>query len=157
MTTLRDSITEAERELIGYASFTAGILTINAAGAATFKSTNAYIYTVDGVFKSKAALAAQAFSAGHAAQAVGVTQYYVVGLDALGNVTTYQGAEETFIQLGVPTTVPTYPDVPNGITPIGIIKVVATAVPFVPGTTPLDTVGLTVSYFDVSVIPSVLV
>jgi len=154
MSGLRDITDQAIHDLIANNNFTPAVLAINAAGAATFKTTSAYQYMIDGVFKSKAALAAQAFSAGHAPQNIGVTQYYAVGLDGLGNVNTYQGGEETFILLGISTTVPTLPTIPAGICPVGIIKVVTTSAAFVPGTTLLDTVGLTVTYFDVSVMPT---
>lgn len=156
MSKLNDAVTEGQRELEGYENFTAGGLAINAASAATFKSTSAYAYTIDGVFKTKAALAAQTFTAGHATQNIGTTQYYVIGLDALGNVNTYQGIIETTYSGASFVSVPTLPDVPNGVCPIGIIKVLAGTVAFVPGTTPLDTVGLTVTYFDINLIPSIL-
>lgn len=142
MAKLSDTNYEGDRELIGTRNQTAAVLAINAASAATFKTTSAYVYLVDGVFKAKTALAAQAFSTGHAAHAIGVTGYYVVGLDAAGAVTTTQG-------LGA------LPDVANGVCPVGIIKVVANSVAFVPGTTALDNAGLTVTYTDIAVLPSV--
>jgi hypothetical protein len=155
MSGLRDITDQALHDIIANKNLTAATLAINGAAAATFKTTSAYQYLIDGVFKSKAALAAQAFSAGHAAQPIGVTQYYAVGLDGSGNVTTYQGVEETFILLGVSSTVPTLPTIPAGICPVGIIKVVnGSANAFVPGTTALDTAGLTVTYFDVSIMPT---
>ena len=141
MSTLKDSTSEVERELIGCANFTPAALAINAAAAPTFKTTSAYVYTVDGIFKGKAALAAQAFTAGHVAQAIGQTGYYVVGLDAAGAVSTTQG-------------IGSIPDVPNGITPVGIIKVVATSAVFTPGTSALDLAGTTATYYDITVSPS---
>ncbi len=142
MSKLSDSSTEVERELTGFCNFSAAGLAINAAAATSFKTTSAYSYLVDGVFKNKAALAAQAFSTGHSVQPVNTTAYYVVALDTLGGVTTTQG----FV---------TVPDVGNGMVPVGIIKVVTNgATTFTANTTALDAVGLTVTYFDVSVLPS---
>lgn len=163
MATLKDSINEASRELHGYRNTSAATLAINAASAATFKTTGAYAYLVDGVYKAKAALAAQAFSAGHAVQPIGQTIYYVVGLDSAGTVTTYQGAAASAnamaaaVQLGqsaasVPGSIP---DVPNGVTPVGLIKVVTTSAAFTPGTTALDAAGITVTFYDIAVLPSV--
>lgn len=142
MATLKDSFSEAVRELVGYVCLSACTLAINAASAATFKTTGTTVYTNDGKFKSKAALAAQAFTAGHTGLAIGQTGYYVVALDGSGNVATVEG-------IGY------LPDVANGYTAIGIIKVVSTSAAFVPGTTALDAAGLTVTYTDVSVLPSV--
>lgn len=141
MSKLNDTFTEAERELLGYCNYTAAVLAINAASAATFKTTSAYSYIVDGVFKTKAALSAQAFSAGHATVPVGSVGYFVVGLDAAGAVTTAQG-------------IGSIPDVANGVTAVGLIRVIATSVPFVPGTSALDLAGTTTAFFDLSVLPA---
>lgn len=163
MTTLRDSYTRIERDLAGYRNLTAAVLAINAVSAATFKTTSAYSYLADGVFKTKAILAAQPFSVGHAVQAIGLTQYYTVGLDAAGAVTTYQGAPPSInainaallIGQAATTVLGTIADVAGGITPVGLIKVVTTSAAFTPGVTALDAAGITVSYFDISVLPSV--
>lgn len=163
MTTLRDSYTEIERELHGYRNMTAAVLAINAASAATFKTTSAYVYLVDGVFKAKTALAAQAFTAGHAVQPIGQTVYYTVGLDAAGAVTTYQGAAASANAVNAAlingqassTVLGTIADVPGGVTPVGMIKVVTTSAAFTPGTTALDAAGITTTFFDVAVLPSV--
>src|SRR5213592_4569153 len=91
MTALSNLDSKTSRTAHGYRNMSAAALAINAASAATFKTTSAYAYLSDGIFKAKTALAAQAFSAGHAVQAAGTTLYYTVGLDAAGTVTTYQG------------------------------------------------------------------
>ena len=104
---------ESLRELLGNFCLTACTLAINAASAATFKTTGTTTYTVDGRFRTKAALAAQAFSpipgTVHSGLAIGQTGYYVVGLDAAGAVRTFEG-------------IGALPDVADGFTPIGIIK-----------------------------------
>jgi hypothetical protein len=162
MATLRDSGQETARELHGYRNMTAAVLAINAASAATFKTTNAYVYLSDGLFKAKTALAAQAFTAGHAVQAIGQTMYYAVGLDSAGAVTTYQGAPASAAAISAAlangqsaTSVPgSVPDVPNGITAVGLIKVVTTSAAFTPGTTALDAAGITVTFYDIALLPS---
>lgn len=145
MAKLSDVFNESVRELVGNFCMTACTLAINAASAATFKTTGTTVYTVDGRFRTKAALAAQAFapvSGFHTGLAIGQTGYYVVALDTAGTVKTFEG-------------IGALPDVDNGYTPIGIIKVVAGSVAFVPGTTALDAAGLTVTYTDVAVLPAV--
>lgn len=141
MSTLKDSDREVDRELGGFRNFTAAALAINAAAAATFKTTSAYVYTNDGVFRAKTALAAQAFTAGHATVQIGSVAYFVVGLDWAGAVSTTQG-------------IGAIPDVPNGITPVGIIKVAANTAAFVPGTSALDLAGTVATYFDIAVLPA---
>lgn len=163
MTTLRDSVTEVERELAGYRNTTPGGLAINAAGSATFKSAVPYVYLSDGVYKNKAAIVAQAFSTGHAVQPIGQTAYFTVGVDAAGTVTTYQGltasaaavAAALLSGLAATTVLGMISDVPNGVTPLGLIKVATTSAAFTPGTTALDAAGLTVTFFDVALLPSV--
>jgi hypothetical protein len=145
MAKLSDVYNESVRELLGNFCLTACTLAINAASAATFRTTGTTTYTVDGRFRTKAALSAQAFSpvAGfHAGVPIGQVGYYVVALDAAGTVRTFEG-------IGM------VPDVDNGFTPIGIIKVVANSVAFVPGTTALDNAGLAVTYTDVAILPAV--
>lgn len=125
MAALSDLFREKERKLIGNMALNSGALAINAAGAATFKTTATINYLANGIFKAKTAISAQAFSEGHVNQAIGETGYYVVGLSAAGAVSTYQG-------------IGAIPDVPDGITPIGIIKVVSDSAIFNPDTTALD-------------------
>lgn len=148
MATLKELNLESLRELIGFACLTKATLAINDAAAATFKSTGTITYLSDGLFKTKSALSAQAFSTGHAAQAVGETGYYVVSLNAGGTVSTTQHVFNTS------SGVAKLPDVPDGNTPIGIIKVVAASAVFTPGTTALDAAGVTVTYHDCSILPA---
>jgi hypothetical protein len=163
MATLKDSGNAVTRTLEGYRNTSAAGLAINAAGAATFKTTSGYTYLSDGVFKTKAALAAQAFSAGHAVQPIGQTLYYTVGLDAAGNVFTYQGtapsnnqvAEALANNLPASSVASKIADVPPGVTAVGLIKVVATGTAFTPGATALDAAGITATFFDVALLPTV--
>lgn len=144
MARLSDIGNESSRDLHGYVCLSACTLAINAASAATFKTTGTTTYTNDGYFKTKTALSAQAFSTGHAGLAIGQTGYYVVGLDASGTVKTFEG-------------IGALPDIGNDFTPIGYIKVVATSAAFVPGTTLLDNASLAFTFKDVSVLPAVAV
>lgn len=141
MSSMKDIEAQALIDALGYRCMTACTLAINAASAATIKTTGTTTYLSDGKFKTKAALAAQAFSSGMPSLAIGQTGFYVVCLDSAGTVTTY-GRKSIL------------PDIPAGQTPIGYIKVVATSAAFVPGTTALDAAGLTVTFTDVSVLPA---
>jgi hypothetical protein len=161
------------RSLMAYVCLTKATLAINGAGAATIKTTGSTTYTSDGVLLTKAALAAQVLTpdatvqtrvsgqAGYYVQPVSSTVYYVVGLDAAGNVRVIQGLYAGYVgpgpnpvigdaanNSGVPEDIGTY-------TPIGIIKVVTNgATTFTPATTLLDAAGLTVTYTDVCLLPS---
>jgi hypothetical protein len=148
------------------------VLAINAASAATVKTTNAITYTVNGVALTKTALAAQSMVPTHDAYgdpvAVGIlayvqpastTVYYVISLNAAGTVAISQGSyagqtqvyptnlSKTAIGNGV------VPVEPTGYTGVGIVKVVTGATTFTPGTTALDAALVTATYFDVDVLP----
>lgn len=81
---------------VGNQCFSKATLAINAASAATFKTTGTTTYTVNGIFYTKAALSAQAFTAPTGftlptTVAASANQQFVVCLDSSGNVTTYWG------------------------------------------------------------------
>lgn len=170
------------RGLLGYANLAKAVLAINAAGAATVKTTSALLYTVDGILLTKAALAAQSIAPTHGVSVAGdavagssyiqpanTTVYYVLAANAAGAVAVIQGN-----YLGqVPTLDPTkgvgalaaigtsakgdgsVPNAPDGYTAFGIIKVTTDgSTTFTPGTTLLDAAGLAVAYFDVCLLPS---
>ncbi len=162
------------RAILGNRALTKGVLAINAAGAATVKTTNAIVYTSDGILYSKAALAAQsiavthdcfgnAVAAGVAAyvQPAGKTVHYLLSLTAAGTVQvsqgSYAGQSQTFA--GDPSKVLTgsggLPKLPDGATPFGLIKVVtANAATFNPGTTLLDAADVTATYHDLAMVPA---
>jgi len=77
--------------------FALGMIVMAAAGLAIdavpakFKTVNAVPFTLDGVFKSKAAATAIAFSAGHATVPAGYSCLFTVAVDGAGTVSTYQG------------------------------------------------------------------
>lgn len=175
MSKLSDLTVAALIALIGYANITPAAaavnLAINAAGAATVKTNSALQYLNNGVIKYKAALAAQSIAptAGQAyVQPVSTTVYYTLGLDAAGAVVVVQGSYDgqklsldPSKGLGNSQAGSSWegdgsiPDVPAGVTPFGVIKVVTNGVAtFTPGTTALDAAGVTASYFDVAVLPN---
>jgi hypothetical protein len=178
MPRLSDITAAAVSALIGNASLVKGPLAINAAGAATVKTTAALSYTVGGLLYTKAALAAQSIvpthnallqaQAGGYVQPIGQTVYYTLGADALGNIAVVQGAYDGQKPQGDPTVGlgPLYnsgtsstgngqvPDTPAGFTAFGLIKVVTTSATFTPGTTLLDAAGIAVTFYDVCVLPA---
>ena len=150
---------------LGNINLTRGVLAINAASAATIKSTNAYTYAIGGVFKALSALSAQAFSTGHAAQApksvngtaYGSTAYYLVVVNAAGTVSTVAGNihYDSLVSTGGDNPAAVLPDAPAGTAVLGALKVVVDSThTFTPGTTALDAAGVTVTYFDLACIPA---
>ena len=170
MARLSDIQALAVQNLLGNQSVGKATLAINAAAAATVKTTAAYSYSVGGVWYTKAALAAQSIAPTHTihgtvvggayVQPVSTTVYYTIALNAAGAVAVVQGsfAGQNLALLNIGTSFVGdgfVPDVPAGYTPVGVIKVVTNgATTFTPGTTALDAAGLTVSYFDIAFLPS---
>lgn len=164
------------RHVLGNRCHTKAALAINAAGAATVKTTGATIFSIGGVLYTKAALAAQSIAVTHRLDGTAVTTaepayvqpaeatvVYVVALNKDGTVAVVQGSyagqavtfkpDLTKVLVGNGD----IPDEPAGYTAIGAIKVAtAAATTFTPGTTLLDAAGLTVTYYDVSVLPESL-
>ena len=153
----------AERGLACNMSYVKGVLAINAASAATVKTTNALTYTVDGVQYTKTALSAQALTAytGNTfyTQPASTTVYYVLGVNAAGTVYcfqgTYTGQTQNPLRADFSVGDGSIPDVPDGVTPFGMIKVVTGATTFLPGTDALDKASVTFTFYDLAVIPSV--
>ncbi len=172
MTTLASLNDLALRRALGDRCYSKATLAINAAGAATVKTTGATTYSVDGIFYSKAALAAQAITVTHNlfgtavasgpgayVQPAGTTAIYVVALNAAGAVAVVQGgyAGQVVAQPGgvSHTSRGEAPVVPLGYAPIGALKVATgAATTFTPGTTLLDAALVAVTYFDLSVLPA---
>ncbi|TXH15301.1 MAG: hypothetical protein E6R03_07405 [Hyphomicrobiaceae bacterium] len=135
------------------------VLAINAASAATVKTTSAMTLVIGGVMYTKAALAAQVLTnavgpagLGVYVQPVSTTVYYTIGVNAAGTVKVYQGS-----YLNQPLGAPTpgvygdglVPDVETGYAAIGGIKIVTNgATTFTLGTTALDAAGVTATYAD---------
>lgn len=153
---------------------TKSALAINAAAAATVKTTGPTTYTVNGIQYSKASLAAQAITPTHDAYgnpvASGIAAYvqpnlttvfYVVSVNAAGTVAVSQGS-----YAGQPQPFPSdlsrvnignglIPVEPAGYTAIGVLKVATSGgATFTPGTTALDAANVAVTYADVDVLPT---
>lgn len=184
MASLKEISNGQIRQCFGNSCLIKGVLAINGAGAATVKTTSALSYTVDGVYYNKNALAAQSLAPTHDAfggaiggqnlpsfvQPAGSTVYYLLSLDAAGNVYVSQGtyAGQSLIypdkqrQFAGTGNVPAEPKataagVLLNTCPIGMVKVATgPATTFTPGTTALDAAGLTVTYFDLEYVPSTL-
>lgn len=163
------------RRALGDRCYTKGVLAINAGSAATVKTTNALVYSVDGIQYTKAALAAQAITVTHnllglpvsGASASGPAAYvqpanttaiYVVALNAAGTVAVVQGGyngQQITLPGGiVRTSKGENPDVPVDYTVIGALKVALGATTFTAGTTALDAANVTVTYYDLSALPA---
>lgn len=161
---------------LGGMCLTKGVLAINAAGAATVKTTNALVYGVGGVLYTKTALAAQSMAVTHRfdgkavttadpayVQPINSTVLYILALNAAGTVAvvqgTYAGQQVTYGSdlSKIVTAGGGVPTLPAGYTPIGAVKVATNGVAtFTPGTTLLDAAGLTVTYFDLALLPVTL-
>lgn len=173
MSTLADITDVRLRKALGNRCLSYPTLAINAASAATIKTTGTTTYTVDGVIYQKAALSAQAITITHDqfgrpvsaqpslaayVQPISTTVYYVVMLDASGNVGVIQGgyAGQTITVNNQPyVSNGGMPTMPDGYTPIGVIKVATNgSTTFTPATTALDAAGVTATYFNVSTLPT---
>lgn len=176
MSALADISNGIIRKALGNVALTKGVLAINAATAATVKTTNAISYALNGVLYSKAALAAQSIAVTHDAWGApvsaaafpayvlpaGKTMYLLLSLNAAGTVAVSQGTydgqavahgtdlSKVLVGNGA------IPQEPEGYTAFGLIKVTtAGAATFTPGTTALDAANVTASYFDLLYVPAV--
>lgn len=164
------------RSVITNMTLSAAVLAINAAGAATVKTTGAIVYSVGGIAKSKTALSAQSIAVTHDfqgtavakgfkayAQPAGTRVVYVLSVNAAGTVAVSQGTYagqrmpkpgDLSITLDGTGYVPAEP---KGYTAFGAIVIdLSQAATFTPGTTALDAAGVTATFYDVSVLPEVL-
>lgn len=181
MTSLADSPTSAAR-LLGTRNAVRSVLAINAAAAATVKTTSALEFQVDGVMYTRAALSATALAALASADFTGgvglptggyfqpsgstafyvqpasTTVYYVLVVNAAGTVRVVQGtytgqpiSSQGLTVVGKSVV----PDVPDVWVPFGMVKVVTnSSTTFTPATTALDAAGLTVTFYDIGVLPA---
>lgn len=171
MSQLQDINNGPTRDLIGGMVFNKPVLAINAASAATVKTTNAITFSVNGVMYSKAILSAQSIAVTHNSygnaggayvQPSSTTVFYTLALDSSGNVTVTQGsyAGQDLSSLNMGTSARgsgAIPNSPANTTPFGVIKIATGAsATFTAGTTALDAAGVTATYFDISSLPSTL-
>lgn len=171
MSKLSDTTSQVAKDLQGFQTFSKSILAINAASAATVKTTSAITYSNNGVMLTKAALAAQSIVPTHflngkmpvtagQIQPINTTSYLTLSLDGAGVVSVSQGSwlGQNLSQLNLGTSAVgdgQIPDVPANFTPFGVIKIVTNgAATFQPGVTALDAAGVTATYYDVNCLPS---
>lgn len=175
------NITEgAARALHANVVFSKATTIQDATAAAKISTTGTIIYTIDGIFKTKAAIDDGAYSAGHDPVLDGYSCLFAFGLDAAGNLTTFQGQPFKIEVVdgvnkfrgykanrdnnGVITgyvkelALDTYncafaPTIPPGYAVFAIGKVAASGANFVPGTTAHGT-GNTATFTDVMAIPA---
>lgn len=157
MSYLADYYSVASRALLGNRETVPYVLAINAAAAATVKTTTAINYTINGAPFTKAILAAQVLAAPllvpFYVQPVSTTVYFILTVNAAGVVQTYQSnfAGRRFLLNGMPVKGDgSYADgIPGTEYVFGVIKVITNgATTFTPATTALDAAGLTVTFTD---------
>lgn len=174
MAALKDITNGILRRALGNSNLVKAVLAINLGGAATVKTTNALSYTIDGIYYTKAALAAQAITVTHDkdgnpvggqnlpkyVQPINTTAYYLLCVNAAGTIAvvqgSYAGQSQAYPDLQrISTGTGDVPQEPVGYTAFGLIKVATNGVAtFDPATTALDAAGLTVSYFDLEYVPT---
>lgn len=164
------------RSLLLNRTLSKATLAINAASAATVRTTGTLSYMLNGVFLTKAAMTAQSIAVTHRFNGDAVTAadpayaqpaltevFYVLALNAAGNVAVVQGSYAGQVIRFTNDRSKVYsgrgglPDLPDGYVPFGVIKVVTSgAATFTPGTTALDAANVAATYYDVSVLPESL-
>lgn len=164
------------RNVVANMTHNAPALDINAAGAATVKTTNAIVSSFNGIMKSRAALTAQSIAVTHDAfgstvavgfpayeQPAGTRAVYVLSANAAGTVAVSQGTYAGQVlphprDLSVVLTgTGSVPVEPPGYTAFGAIVIdLAGAATFEPGTTLLDAANVTATFHDISVLPDQL-
>jgi hypothetical protein len=132
-----------------------GFQSLTAAGVAegtnanTYKTTNTLAYTINGVFKSKAATDNVAFTSGIGTVPPSSAALYAVWIDTSGNFSNTRGP---VVDAADPCPVPT--QTTANVALVGLIKVVtSSAATFTPGSTDLSATGVTDTFFDCSVMP----
>lgn len=148
------------------------------AGVATVRTTSAIISQIGGVTRTRAALTGQSLAPTHDifgqantsryTQPINTTVYYVLGVDAAGAVAVVQGTFQGQnlvppVTAGVGALANSgtsfvgdggIPNLPDGFAPFGLMKAVTNAsATFQPGVTGLDAAGLTLTFWDINLIP----
>lgn len=137
---------------IGNRVMTRPVLAQDSGDANDIQTTNAIVYSIDGVIYNKAALSGQVVSVTDAVgdvltQADDTTCYYVLALDSSGTVYTYKGEDGETTDL---------PGVPADRCVFGVVKVVLSSFggAFTFGTDDFDASGVTSTFTDCAVQPS---
>lgn len=154
------------REMANIAAcYTSANVAINAAGAATIKTTSASQIMFNGAIRSVAATSAIAFPATIASQPAGTTFTYLLTFKFSDGSARIFGPQELLDVNGTnignrnPTANATaiansLPRVPNGFVVVGAVKITTDAsTVFTPGTTALDASGITPTFTNLSGYP----
>lgn len=179
MSRLDDIFSGPVRKALSATTTSAHVLAATGGATATVATTGAIVSQIDGISRSRAALAAQSLQPTHDifgnvntaafAQPIGTTAYVVLGVNAAGSIGVVQGtfAGQNLVPsatsgLGALSNMGTsfvgdgsIPSLPDGFAPLGLVKVVTTSAAFTPGTTLLNVGTIAFSYFDIGLIPSV--
>jgi hypothetical protein len=140
----------------------------NGTDAGTVKTvTNPVAFTIDGVFKSKAATDNIAFTVSDDAvygqptngsftgATGGSTRLYGMFIDAAGAVTFEAGPIVNTAELAAGTAPLHFPAPQRNKACLGMVRIAVTAgTTFIPGTTALGAAGVTTTYVNLSVIPA---
>jgi len=132
----------------GNFTFTAGGLAIGTT-TTTYKTANSVTYTIDGVFKTRAAIDNNVLTGfGLPSLAINQKVAYAVWVDTAGALTVTSGAVVASTDLAPP------PAMRGAVALIGLIILSTnSAATFVPGTTALSAAGVTAVYRDCSLLP----
>lgn len=179
MSRLDDIFSDPVRKALSANTISAHVFAATGGATATVQTTGAIVSQIDGITRSRAALAAQSLVPTHDifgnantaayAQPIGTTAYMVLGVGATGAVAIVQGtfAGQNLVPsatsgLGAISNSGTsfvgdgsIPNLPAGFAPAGLLKVVTTSAAFTPGTTLLNVGTIAFSFFDIGLIPAV--
>lgn len=142
---LKDLNTQRDRLLHGTKALSSAALAI---GTTKSKVTTGgeCNYTIDGKLYRKAATADVFVHQDVGVQADNTTRFYGCFLDASGNGTIYKGTATDLPEI------PVVAGVPQKCL-VGALKVVTAGATFTPGTTLHDAANITVTYYNLSVVP----
>ena len=141
--------------------------------ANTIKTTADITYTIDGRFYSKAttdniaisysgatvyqaaAGGIQAVNGGFTGGVNGSTRIYGIFLNASGAASIVPGPIVDSAELAAGRVALPFPDAPNGVCPIGALRVALTAgTTFTPGSTDLSASGVTATFYNLADVPA---
>ena len=144
-----ESVSDAALKfLIGNRVMTSAALAIGT--TATNVATGAFAYMVDGIIKSKTAVAAGTAFTDATPQPAGTSAMYLLAIDAAGSITIINGEAVPLSEnVGQPDDL-RVPACPLDHAPLGAVKVETTA-EFVPGTTALSAGTVTDTYYNFGV------
>ena len=141
--------------------------------ANTIKTANNVTYTIDGRFYSKnatdniaisysgpsvyqaAAGGVQAVNGGFTGGVNGSTRLYLICLNAAGAVSIVPGQIVDSAELAAGRVALQFPDAPNGVCPIGALRIALTAgTAFTPGSVDLSASGVTATFYNLADVPA---